>query len=152
MARLDVADIAALTAYLHGKVIPRTDTFIRVMVDSLPVQLPIRYDLVDECRQVSGISRRTHLVEDHFQAVLLGGQVHHRLDEVFAVRGIQPGGPEYQIPAAGGQYGRLARQLGAAVCSCGGCGGIFAVRDVAAAVKYIVSGDVNKRCVMTQGG
>lgn len=60
------------------------------MVDTLPVQLPIRYDLVDECRQVSCIGRCAHLVEDHFQAVLLGGQTHHRLDEVLAVRRIQP--------------------------------------------------------------
>ena len=90
MAWPDVADIAALTAYLHGEVIPRTDSLVRVMVDTLLVQLPIRYDLVDECRQVSCISRCAHLIEDHFQAVFLGGQVHHRLDEVLAVRRIQP--------------------------------------------------------------
>ena len=100
MARPDVADIAALAAYLHGEVIPRADSLVRVMVDTLPVQLPIRSDLVDECRLVSCISGCAHLVEDRFQAVLLGGQMVLRLDGVRDVRRIRPGRPEYHISAA----------------------------------------------------
>ena len=86
MTRLDVAVVARQFANGNGEVIPRTNSLVRKMVYALTVKQTLLYNLMYQCRQISGVGRRADLVKDDLDAVTGGCELSHGLDEVFAKR------------------------------------------------------------------
>ena len=46
------------------------------MIDTFLTQLAGLYHMIDQCRQISSVSRCSHLIKDNIQALPLGRQRH----------------------------------------------------------------------------
>lgn len=114
-----------------GEVVPGADAFIAEMVDpgigimrcrirSGMTVIVIQYHSNCLC-QIQSICRGAHLVEDDLELGLGGGEVQHCLTEVLAEFGVEPGGADYHIIAACGDYLLFSVEFGQPINSGGGC-------------------------------
>ena len=140
----DVATVAGEIADGAGEVVPRADALVRIMIDALRGKAALSHKARNQSGQIRGRGRRADLVEDDRKGLPLGRKPHHGLDEILAVRGIEPRRPEDQIAAARLGNGFLAEELGRAVDAEGGCRPVLGIGLAAIAVEHVIRRDVDQ--------
>lgn len=151
VAGLDVAGVAAQFADFPGEVVPRADAFVAEVVDALLAELSGFDDAGNRVCQIAGVCGGAHLVEHHFQAVLLGGELLHGLHEVLAERRVEPGGADDDVPASGAFDALFSGKLGDAVYSQRVGFPVFPAGGAAVALEHIVGGYVDEGRVVFSG-
>ena len=140
----NVTDISGQVPDGAGKVEPGADTFVRVVVDTLLVHLPLRDDPADQFRQIARICGRSHLVEHDLQRRALGRELPHRLHEILPVRRVEPGRPE-NLPGAAGILHRLfALKLCRPIHAIRMHGPVLPARECDIAMEDVIRGDVDE--------
>ena len=131
---------------LHREVVPRAHALVGEVVHPLVARIAPRLDQgEDRKRQVAGVGRSAHLVEDHAQRLTLRGQPQHRLQKVVPVLRIEPCRAQDQVAAPRGLHGLLARQLRTPVGPQRRGRHILRVGPVPRAVEDVVRRDVDQR-------
>ena len=131
---------------LHREVVPRADALVGEVVHPLIARVAPRLDQgEDRKRQVSGVGRSAHLVEDHAQRLALRGQTQHRLQKVVPVLRIEPRRAQDQVTASRGLHGLFARQLRTPVGPQRRGRRILPVGRMGRAVEDVVRRDVEQR-------
>ena len=131
---------------LHREVVPRAHALVGEVVHPLVARVAPRLDQgEDRKRQVSGVGRSAHLVEDHAQRLALRGQTQHRLQKVVPVLRIEPRRAQDQVTASRGLHGLFARQLRTPVGPQRRGRHILPVGRMGRAVEDVVRRDVDQR-------
>ncbi len=131
---------------LRGEVVPRAHALVgEVVHPRCPREAPRLDQGEDRKRQVSGVGRSAHLVEDHAQRLALRGQTQHRLQKVVPVLRIEPRRAQDQVAASRGLHGLFARQLRTTVGPQRRGRRILPVGRMGRAVEDVVRRDVDQR-------
>ena len=144
MARTYVAGVAAYLADRLCEIVPGYGALVAEMIGSRPVQKVLVQDLHDQQGKVTGICGSSDLVEYDLEGVPFSRKLPDGLDEIPAVRGIQPRGPEYDAPASGFRDFAFPEQLRGAVDSEGLSGPVFPAGGRIVPMEYIVGGNMDQ--------
>ena len=114
------------------------------MIDASLVELVGFDDMSDDCCQISGIGRSTHLVEYHLQGVVTSREVLHRLHEILTPLRVEPCCANDDVLAACSLDALFSGELGLAIYAERIGFPVFLARNVLVALEHIVCAHMNQ--------
>src|SRR5260370_596186 len=116
--------------------------------------IELSYDGGDRGGDVAGAGRRADLVGDDPQDWALSGEPQHRLDEIAAVRAVDPGGAQDYVVGKSAAHGLIAGLLALTVNPEGLHRIILAIGALLGSVEDVIGREVDQRGqgIMTRGG
>lgn len=140
-------DAAAEAGFFYdgaGKVVPRGDAFVGVVVDAFLPGGDLGQDGDDGLRKISGKGGRADLIRYDVEGLSFRAEPPHGGDEVAAAGGVEPGGADDDGGGGFFQSGALAGSFGLPVDGEGGGGIARFVGAMPSAVEDVVGGDVDE--------